>query len=73
MASARQQRMAARGNERFPTEWTLYDGNEQEGEQASQQSEDARPGGWAPVSPVETIRRPARRSAGLDRQFDGAA
>jgi len=73
MASARQQLMAARKSERFPTEWTLYDGDEQEGEQASQQSEDARPGGWAPVSPVETIRRPARRSAGLDRQLDGAA
>ena len=73
MAPARQQLMAARENERFPTEWTLYDGDEQEGEQASQQSEDARPEGWTPVSPVETIRRPARRSAGLDRQLDGAA
>jgi hypothetical protein len=73
MASARQQLMAARKSERFPTEWTLYDGDEQEGEQASQQSEDARPEGWTPVSPVETIRRPARRSAGLDRQLDGAA
>ena len=65
--------MAARKSERFPTEWTLYDGDEQEGKQASQQSEDARPEGWTPVSPVETIRRPARRSAGLDRQLDGAA
>jgi hypothetical protein len=73
MASARQQRIAARENERFPTEWTLYDGDEQEGEHASHQSEDARPEGWAPVSPVETIRRPARRSARLDRQLDGAA
>ena len=73
MAPARQQLMAARKSERFPTEWTLYDGDEQEGEQASQQSEDARPEGWTPVSPVETIRRPARRSAGLDRQLDGAA
>jgi hypothetical protein len=73
MASARQQLMAARENEKFPTEWALYDSDEQEGEQASQQSEDARPGGWAPVSPAETIRRPARRSATLDRQLDGAA
>jgi hypothetical protein len=73
MASARQQLMAARESERFPTEWTLYDGDEQEGEQASQQSEDARPEGWAPVSPAETISRPARRSARPDRQLDGAA
>jgi len=35
--------MAARENERFPTEWALYDGDGQEGEQAWQQSEDARP------------------------------
>jgi hypothetical protein len=38
MASARQQLMAAQGNERFPTEWALYDSDEQEGEQVSHQS-----------------------------------
>jgi hypothetical protein len=73
MATARQQRMAARENERFPTEWALYDGDEQEGEQASQESEDAQPGGWAPGSPAETIRRPAQQSARPDRQLDGVA
>ena len=73
MAPARQQLMAAREKERFPTEWALYDGDEQERELAPPQSEDARPGGWAPVSPIETIRRPARQSARLDRQLDGAA
>ena len=62
MAPARQQLMAAREKERFPTEWALYDGDEQEGELASPQSEDARLGGWAP-----------RQSARLDRQLDGAA
>jgi len=36
MVLARQQPIAAREKERFPTEWTLYDGDEQEGEQASQ-------------------------------------
>jgi len=30
MAPARQQLMAAREKERFPTEWALYDGDEQE-------------------------------------------
>ena len=65
--------MAAREKDRFPTEWALYDGDEYEGELASPQSEDARPGGWAPVSPIETIRRPARQSAGVDRPLDGAA
>jgi hypothetical protein len=73
MASARQQLMTARGNERFPTEWALYEGNEQDCEQASHQLGDARPGGRAPVSVAETIGRPARRSARLDRQLEGAA
>jgi hypothetical protein len=35
--------------------------------------EDARPEGWAPISPVERLGHPARRSARLDRQLDGAA
>jgi hypothetical protein len=73
MASARQQLTASRETEKFPPKWALYDGDEQEGEQASHQSESARPGGWAPSSPVERIGRPARRSARLDRQLDGAA
>ena len=73
MASARQSLMAARGNERFPTEWALNDSDEQAGEQVSHRSEDARPEGWAPISPVERMGRPARRSARLDRQLDGAA
>lgn len=63
MASARQQLMATRGNERFPTEWALYESDEQEGEQTSHQSEEARPEGWAPISPVKRMGRPAR---GLD-------
>jgi hypothetical protein len=68
--------VVARGNERFPTEWALYDSDEQggqEGEQALHQSEDARPGGWAPSSPVERIGRPGCRSAMLYRQLDDAA
>jgi hypothetical protein len=73
MVLARRQPISAREKEKFPTEWTLYDGDEQEAEQASQQSEYARPGGWVPVSPIETIRRPGRRLARLDRQLDGAA
>jgi hypothetical protein len=73
MAPARRQLMAARGNERFPTEWALYDSDEQEGEQTSHQLAGARPEGWAPISPVETIGHPARRSARLDRRLDGAA
>ena len=73
MAPARQQPVAARKQERFPTEWALYDGNEDGGEQAPHQVEGARPEGWAPISPVERMGRPARRSARLDRQLDGAA
>jgi len=72
MAPARQQLMAAREKERFPNGVALYDGDEQEGELASPQSEDAH---------LEAGRRyrhrddprPARQSARLDRNVDGAA
>jgi hypothetical protein len=73
MAPARQQPITARERDRFPTEWALYEGDEQECGQASHQLGDARPGDRAPVSPAETIGRPASRSARLDRQLDGAA
>ena len=73
MAPARQQLMTARETERFPTERALYDGDKQAGEQALHQSEDDRPRGRAPASPIETIRRPARRSERPGRQLDGAA
>ena len=43
--------VAARKKERFPTEWVLCEGDESEAEQELRQSEDARPGGWVPVSP----------------------
>jgi hypothetical protein len=72
MAPARQQLMTARETERFPTEWALYDCDKQAGEQASQQSEDDRPGCRAPTPSRETIRRPARRSERLNRQLDCA-
>ena len=65
--------MTARETERFPTEWALYDGDKQAGEQASHQSEDDRPEGRALTPPIETIRRPVRRSERPDRQLDGAA
>lgn len=65
--------MAARKKERFPTEWALCEGEKSEAGQELPQSEDARPGGWAPVSPLEAIGRPGCQSARLDRQTRGAA
>jgi hypothetical protein len=51
--------LAALKKERFPTEWALSEGDESEVGQELRQSEDARPRGWAPVSPLEPIGRPA--------------
>jgi len=66
MAPAIQRLMAAREEERFPTEWAMCDGDRPGSEQASRQPEAAWPGGRAPVSPVEAIGRPAREVARLD-------
>jgi hypothetical protein len=66
MAPAIQRLMAAREEERFPTEWAMCLGDRYGSEQASRQSEAAWPGGWAPVSPAEAIGRPAREVAKLD-------
>jgi len=58
MAPARHRPRTACENERFPTEWALYDDGVQD------LSEDAGSGGWAPVSPAEeTIGRPPRGPA----------
>jgi hypothetical protein len=73
MAQARQHSIAAREKERFPTEWTLYDDDVHESEQASSQLENAWPGGQAPVLPAETIGRPAREATRLARQLGSAA
>ena len=65
--------LAAQKKERFPTEWALCEGDESKAGQELRQSEDARPRGWAPVSPLEAIGRPACESARLDRQTRSAA
>jgi hypothetical protein len=59
-------RLAAQ-KERFSTEWALGVREEHECEQESPQSGDAPHGGWALVSPLEAIGRPACGSARLER------
>lgn len=50
-----------RERENFPTEWALLYDNEYQLGQKSRQSEDARLGGRASISPLETMWRPVRQ------------
>ena len=72
MTSAIQRQTVARQGERFPTEWAPYYGDERNGGWPIPPSEDGRPEGCAPVSPIEEIGRPAQRRVIVGPR-DGAA
>ena len=70
MDSAKQQEAARRRIDRFATEWAMWDGNTDTGEQSS---EDGRPVGLAPVSSIDEIGRHDLRSNSAPRKGLGAA
>jgi hypothetical protein len=72
MTSAIQRQTVARQGERFPTEWAPYYGDEPNGGWQIQPSEDVRPEGRAPVSPIEEIGHPALRRVMIGKR-DGAS
>jgi hypothetical protein len=65
-------RPVVREDERFPTEGALC-GRGDQGERVLHQTEAARPGGWALVSPAEATGRPARQAERPDQTGKSSA